>query len=223
MQTRRGKGQPPSLAPTKTRVVVAPEYWETLQKKDTTTLGNLTLFQPVSSRQMEFRFLNEDVRIDLENRCFKRRQNSQWEKTDDPLLELVTVLYLNNVREIYPLGRDIVGTADLKEAHFFHGQHALQLDSLLKRYGNDIDGFRKAAEHLAGEPLDMADAAYKLWPFPRLPLYYLLWEGDEEFKPRIKVLFDRPIETVFAADAIWGLVNRVSESLLTASDELESW
>ena len=214
MQARRRRERPPAFAPNKTRVHVAPEYWNELQKKDMNTLCNLTLFQPVSCRQLVFHFLNEDVRVDIKNCCLKRLCNNNWEQTDDPLLELVTVLYLNNVKEVYPLGRHIAGTGDLKEAHFFQGPHALQLASLLKRYGNDINSFSNAARYLEGEPVDMADVAYKLLPFPRVPLYYLLWVGDEEFNPRINVLFDRSIEKVFAADAIWGLVNRVSSALL---------
>ena len=38
--------------------------------------------------------------------------------------------------------------------------------------------------------------------------------GDEEFRPRLTVLFDRSIENVLAADAIWALVNRVCMALL---------
>ena len=36
-------------------------------------------------------------------------------------------------------------------------------------------GFSQAAEYLEGEPRDMADRAYRMLPFPRVPLYYLLW------------------------------------------------
>ena len=60
----------------------------------------------------------------------------------------------------------------------------------------------------------MADAAYKLQPYPRVSLYFLLWEGDEEFPAQVTVLFDRSIENVLAADAIWALVNRVVTALL---------
>ncbi|MDH3829770.1 MAG: DUF3786 domain-containing protein, partial [Desulfobacterales bacterium] len=70
------------------------------------------------------------------------------------------------------------------------------------------------AQFLEGRPVDLADAAYQLFPFPRVPVYYLFWQGDEEFEPRISVLFDRSIEEVFSADVIWGLVNRVSTALL---------
>jgi len=214
MQKRRRAQMPPAFAPDRTRVRVDPAFWEDLQGKDLNLLCSRTLFNPVSDRQLNFHFLNEELRVDLENRCLKRRAQDGWEKTDDPLLELVTVIYLLSVKQIYPLGKEIIGTSDLKEAHFFQGPHALQVDSLLQRYGREITGFKEAAEYLKGAPQDMADAAYKLLPFPRVPLYYLLWKGDAEFKPRMNVLFDRSIEQVFSADAIWGLVNRVSRALL---------
>jgi hypothetical protein len=67
---------------------------------------------------------------------------------------------------------------------------------------------------MGGEPIDMADVAYKLSPLPKIPLYYLLWEGDEEFQPHLSILFDRSIESHLSADAIWGLVNLVSIRLL---------
>jgi hypothetical protein len=189
-------------------------YWDELQQKDITSLCNLILFEPISSHQVLFRFLNADVLVDTKNRCLKRRTDNIWEPSADPLLELVTVLYLLNVKDIYPVGRDIVGTKDLKEGHFFQGPHALRTEPLLRRYGNDLRGFREAAEHLAGEPVKMADAAFRLHPFPRVALYFLLWQGDQEFAPQMTVLFDRSIEAIFAADAIWALVNRVVTALL---------
>jgi len=214
MQQRHLKEKPPAYAADGSRVNVSADYWNQLQGKDITTLCNLTLFNPNSSGRLLFHFLREDVMVDIENRCLKRSGETGWETTDDPLLELVTVMYLINTNDIHPIGRDIVGVKDLKEGHFFQGPHALKTDPLLKRYGHDLKGFRRAAEYLEGEARDMADAAYKLSPFPRIHLYYLLWEGDEEFEPRLTVLFDRSIENVLAADAIWALVNRVSTALL---------
>ena len=218
MQKRRRKELPPAVDPNNTRVSVSPEYWDELQEKDVNALANLTLFTPLSDARLSFRFLNEDVLVDFEKRELKRLSNGDWKKTDDPLLELVTVLYLTGVKGVYPIGKDIVGAQDLKEGHFFQGPHALKVDALAGRYGHDVNGFREACEDLNGESLDMADAAYKLLPFPRIALYYLIWEGDDEFKPEIKVLFDRSIENTFAADAIWGLVTRVSSAILMGTD-----
>jgi hypothetical protein len=214
MQKRRLQERPPAYAPDGSRVDVAPAHWDDLQQKDVTAMCNLTLFTPVSPGRLVFRFLNEDVMLDIETRCLKRKTGDEWVVSDDPLLELVTVLYLIHVDDIYPLGKDIVGVKDLKEGHFFQGPHALKTDPLEKRYGHDLKGFRQAAEYLGGESKDMADAAYQLSPYPRINLYFLLWQGDEEFPPQATVLLDRPIERVLAADAIWALINRVATALL---------
>ncbi len=213
MQKRRLQENPRAYAQNGSHLFVADEYWNNLCEKNLKMLCNLTFFEPLTHRGLQFRFLNEDVGLDVDERCLLRFTGGRWVKTDDPLLELVTVLYLNNVKEVFPLGRDIVGIKDLKERHFFAGPHELKLDPLLKRYGHDLEGFRQAAEALGGQSMEMADAAYRLMPFPRVALYYLLWEGDEEFRPRVQVLFDRLIEEIFAADAIWGLVNRVTMAL----------
>lgn len=214
MQDRRRRQNPPAYAPDRSPVEVPEHFWDELQTRDLNAICNWTLFRLESARQLVFHFLNEDVLVDVAERCLKRGDGRGWERTQDPLLELVTLIYLNHVKKLYPLGSDIVGVKDLKEAHFFQGPHELQTDSLLQRYGKDIRGFEDAAKFLEGRPVKMADAAYELFPFPRVPLYYLFWQGDAEFEPRISVLFDRSIEAVFSADAIWGLVGRVSTALL---------
>ncbi len=214
MQKRRRSLPPPAYAPDGSHLTVAAQYWERLKQTDLLLLSARTQFQPTSDGRLVFNFLNRDVMVDPISCCLRRLDGARWEKVDDPLLELVSVLYLVNVNDVYPLGRDIVGPQDLKEGHFFQGPHELKIAPLVERYGGDLHGFRQATEKLGGEPLDMADAAVRLKPFPRVHLYYLLWEADDEFPARMSVLFERSIENVMAADAIWGLVNRVSTELL---------
>ncbi len=218
MQQRRLKEKPPALAPDGSRITVDAAYWNELLKRNIDTLCNFTLFENDSSGHLRFHFLNEDIMVDLNDRCLKRLEGDRWSKTDDPLLELVTVLYLINVTGLYPMDKDIVGVKDLKEAHFFQGPHALKTEPLVRRYGTDLNGFNQVAKYLEGGPREMADTAYRLLPFPRVPLYYLLWKGDEEFEPQVTVLLDRSIENVLAADAIWALVNRVSTALLVGAE-----
>lgn len=188
-------------------------YWERLQRSDPLLLCNRTQFEPGPDGGLRFRFLGEEVLVAPAERCLKRRGPAGWERADDPLLELATVLYLIGVKDVYPLGRDIVGPQGLREGHFFQGPHELKTAPVLERFGRDAAGFSAAAQRLGGERVGMADSAWRLKPFPRVHLYYLLWEGDDEFAPRLSVLFDRSIEEVLAADAIWGLVTRVSKAL----------
>ncbi len=54
----------------------------------------------------------------------------------------------------------------------------------------DFPSFRRAAQALGGEPLELGDAAYRFLALPKLPLAVVWWEGDEEFPPKATVLFD---------------------------------
>ena len=203
----------PSYSSDGSHLKVDAAYWDRLQRQDPILLCNRTQFDLQPEGGLRFRFLDADVLVATEERCLKRRGQTGWERTDDPLLELATVLYLIGVKDVYPLGRDLVGPQGLREGHFFQGPHELKTAPVLERYGRDAAGFAAAAKRLGGEPVDMADSAWRLKPFPRVHLYYLLWEGDDEFAPRLSLLFDRSIEEALAADAIWGLVTRVSTAL----------
>lgn len=191
-------------------------YWERLGSRDPVRLCGLTLFEHPQPGFLEFPFLGAPVRMDLEARALLRRVQGRWEPTHDPLLELATLVYLTTVERIHPLGRDLVGIRDLKEGHFFTGPHALRLEPLVERFGGDRAGFLRAAAALGGSPVPLADAACRVWPFPRVPLTYLLWEGDAEFPARVRVLLERSVEAVLPADALWALINRVSISLAEA-------
>lgn len=210
MHERRKNDSPRHYAPDGSHLEVDGLYWQAVAERDVTTLINFTFFDLAAPEILQFPFLNEEIRIDLAKRTLLRRQGTAWEMSDDPLLTLAAVVYLKNIAAIYPLGSDIVGVKDLKENHFFTGPHEFRLQPLIKRFEKDPDGFRKAALALDGQAVDMADAGFRLLPFPRVPIYYLLWTGDDEFKPRIQLLFDRSIESCLPADAIWALANRVS-------------
>lgn len=196
-------------------IKVPPEYWDDLKQMDPVILCDFSLATLHNPEGLRIRFLNDDMVVDLENRCLWRLNNGRQEKIDHPLLELVILVYLLNASPDL-LSREMISTKDLKDAHFFQGPHALKVAHLLERYGKDLAGFKKAAESLGGEPMDMADAAYRFSVLPKIPLYYLIWEGDDEFQPNLSILFDRSIECHLSADAIWGLVNLVSKKLLKA-------
>jgi len=63
--------------------------------------------------------------------------------------------------------------------------------ALLRAFGHDLAGFRRAAQALGGDPLSFGDASYAFWVLPRLPLAVVLHAGDDEFPPALNVLYDR--------------------------------
>lgn len=205
--------KPHTYAPDGSHLQVAEIYWQAAKQRDVTEVCNLTFFDLISPGRFQFLFLNEDVQIDLGGRCLLRNSKNRWQPDEDPLLTLVTVMYLKGIQAVYPLGGDIIGIPDLKEHHFFAGPHVPRLDPLLVRYGTDPEGFANACRILGGSSMEMADAAFRLLPFPRVPLYFLLWAQDQEYEPRVQVLFDRSIESCLPADAIWALINRVAMAI----------
>ena len=217
MQKRRRTRMPPARSPSGGEVTVPGEYWETLGQSDIRVICENALARNYPPVGVLLPFLSVYLLVDIQRRRVCRQGRGQWEAVDDPLLELLCLVYLLNAGPWSP-GQKMVSVRELKTGHFFQGPHELNTAPLLERYGGDLAGFKRAAEALGGEPLDLADAAYRFLPFPKIPLYYLLWKGDPEFRPRVSILFDRSIEQHLAVDAIWGLANMVSDLLLKEGD-----
>ncbi|MGC8872893.1 MAG: DUF3786 domain-containing protein [Chloroflexia bacterium] len=115
---------------------------------------------------------------------------SETGETASPVLQILLLHYLLTSDGITPRG-EWVSFRDLPDGRVYY--RAFREGSelrLLGRFGNDITGFCRAAEALGGKPLPLADHAFAFQVLPRLPMAVLLWEGDEEFSPEIRILFD---------------------------------
>jgi hypothetical protein len=213
MQETRRNDFTQSRAATGGLVNVPAQYWDDLEKKALTTLCNDTLARTLSPKDVVLPVLGKEILVDIKNHSLRSTRQGEYGRVEYPLLELLVLIYLLNAKSV-PSSNELVGVKELKTAHFFQGPHELDVGKVLERFGGDLKGFRAAAESLSGVTQDLADAAYKFSAFPRIPVYYLLWEGDDEFDARVSVLFDRSIEKHFSADAIWGLVSLITEALV---------
>lgn len=190
-------------------------YWEDLETAPMATLSRNALAVIHFPKALVMPVLGREILIDMGNRSIKAMTEGGWKKLEYPLLELLVLVYLLHAKP-EPLSRDLVSVKELRTSHFFQGPHVLRVEPLAERYGKDLKAFHLSAESLGGEAVDLADAAFRFAVFPRAPVYYLFWKGDEEFGPRVTVVFDRTIEKHLSADAIWGLVTLVTEALLRA-------
>ena len=216
MQERRRNQVVQQLDPTQEKILVPLQYWEDLEKKDMAGLCENALARAFSSEDVVLSILGREILVDRKHHSLRHKNQGEWELMPHPLLELLVLVYLLNSGPQL-LSRELVSAKELKTAHFFQGPHELNVGRVLERFGRDLEGFSRAAESLGGEGQNLAaDAAYRIPALPKIPLYYLLWVGDDEFEPRLSVLFDRSIESHLSADAIWGLVAFVSEALLKA-------
>ncbi|HKI50031.1 MAG TPA: DUF3786 domain-containing protein, partial [Desulfobacteria bacterium] len=120
-------------------------------------------------------------------------------------LGLFVVHYLLTCKEI-PIRKEWISVKDILGGEtFFRGPHKIPADLIEKKYGDDLQGFHEVSVQLGGTALDMADAAYCFRIAPRIPVAVLLWQGDDEFPAKAKMLFDRSIGDHLALDIIFAL------------------
>ncbi len=200
-------------APYGDSVAVPPEYWEQLRKTDRQQLCPRAAVMVDADGGILVTAFNKEIRVAIKMREIQKGGPGQWRKTADPFLELMLLVYLLNVTG-HPFKNEMVGAQGLKDAQFFQGPHELKTKKLAAKFGSHPDHFIKAGLQLGGTGLPEADAAICLRPFPKIPVYYLLWGADDEFPAKVSILFDRSIEDHLPADAIWGIVSVTTDMLL---------
>ena len=117
-------------------------------------------------------------------------------------LDIFIVHYLLHSKKIEPSGnwiseKDIPGGPT-----FFRGPHEIPT-RLIHRH--EISTFMETCQQLDGQPLNMADAAYRFDITDHIPVAALYWDGDEDFPPDSKILFDQTMVGLFALDIVFAL------------------
>ena len=128
---------------------------------------------------------------------------------------LMVLVYLTEAKEIKPTHTWVSEKDLLGGSTFFRGPHQLQVKDLEDLYGKDPVAFLKAGKRLGGSEILYGDKGFALEVFPKVPLAYVLWKEDEEFPPRMGVLFDSSIQSHLPLDIIWCMVAETSRRLIT--------
>jgi len=89
---------------------------------------------------------------------------------------------------------------------------------LVRELRGGIEAFRRAAEALGGESLELGDAGYAFTVLPRVRLAVVYWEGDEEdgFPPQARVLFEDSTAHYMPTDGLAILGSQLVGRLLKA-------
>ncbi len=120
-----------------------------------------------------------------------------------------------------PLQEEWVSLRNLPHGAFY--EQAFQGYSgrpLAKSFHGDLEGFRAAAESIGGEPLDMGNAAFRFWAFPRVPIVVVYWSGGEEFPDDAQVLFDKSAGHYQPVEMLAHLGGMLCERLVRVRDKI---
>lgn len=77
---------------------------------------------------------------------------------------------------------------------------------LFSAHRNELE---MACEYLKGQRMPTGDVSYILKTFEDLPLYFQFWDGDEEFPPQLRFLWDTNTEQFVHYDAQFSIVRMV--------------
>lgn len=201
---------------------IDPYLWEQLAEADPNAVCVRAVVQfDAASRTYLVPFLNASCACSVEQRSIETRTGRLHRASH--FEHYLTILHYLLESSLQPLSGKWISEKDIPGGElFFRGPHQFPTGPLLKLFGRNRELFRRAAEALGGSSVPMGDAAFRLWPLPRVPILFVLWEGDDEFEPALHVRFDETVATqLLTLDTIWALVNVVSRNLRGAAKELQ--
>lgn len=65
---------------------------------------------------------------------------------------------------------------------------------VMNAYSENPEGFENACIGLGGERVSMGDISFRFQAFPKVPITYVYWKGEEEFPASLQVLYDSSIK-----------------------------
>ncbi|MBC7247746.1 MAG: DUF3786 domain-containing protein [Actinobacteria bacterium] len=134
------------------------------------------------------------------------------------VVKLLALLYLANARAV-PLANQWVPYRELKDGLFYVKSFSDTVeDRLRRRFGDDLEGMRAACLALGGREVEQGDLGMVLNTFPRLPLLFIAWKGDEEFPPSVRILFDASATSYLNAFELRMLCGEIANRLIGIAD-----
>lgn len=134
------------------------------------------------------------------------------------VVKLLAVLYLANAKAA-PLANQWVPYRELKDGLFYTKSFSDTVEErVCRRFGNDLEGMRDACAQLGGREVDQGDLGMVIGTFPRLPLLFIIWRGDEEFAPNARILFDVSATSYLNAFELRMLCGEVVNRLIRIAD-----
>jgi len=91
---------------------------------------------------------------------------------------------------------------------------------LVSAFGYNRDAFLESGLAAGGRQEEFGNASFTLFAFPRVPITFILWEGDEEFRPSVKTLFDPSISSYLPLEDI-AVVSRLATARIIKAARLK--
>ncbi len=123
---------------------------------------------------------------------------------ESPLQEQGLILHYLNKADGSGLTGDLITYREVPSGEFYYPAFVKRAEApLISVFGLDVNRMIEVGKSIGGRAAsDMGDAALKVQAFPCVALTLVLWEGDDEFEPTGKILFDKNIQHYLSTEDI---------------------
>ncbi|MFO8085559.1 MAG: DUF3786 domain-containing protein [Desulfobacterales bacterium] len=186
-----------------------------LSESDWNQLPQRAGFRPGSDNKILVPFLNRSYKIDPVTFNFTDIEN---ESQEVPIQEQVLILHYLKAQAFPSPKGQWVSYREIPGATFYYSAFLNRAVNPLKKvFGQNIQGFERAAQKLDGKRLTIGDAAFEFYVFPKVPIRITIWEGDEDFTPEANIVFDETIGHILSAEDIAWMAGMLVYRLMALS------
>jgi hypothetical protein len=169
-----------------------------LPLEERATKGGLGFMKKERLSYVSVPFFNETIELAMPGFSFKSLKGSNI-----TLVTKIIILHYLIQASGNPVGATLVPYEDIPGCRTYLPVFERRVvKPLISAFGYSRDAFLAAGTLLGGKEEEYGHASFTLSAFPRLPITFILWEGEEEFPPSIKVLFDQSIHTYLPLEDI---------------------
>jgi hypothetical protein len=171
-----------------------------------------TIFIPLNEGQGKFEFTFWQQQVDLPFPGFTAYSRNNQDLLDN-LRQGILLYYFAHANGIPETGH-FIAFSELPDGRFYdQAFQGYTGQILLKTIGNNQLTLDRIAISNDGSRGNMGDIAYKFRILPRITVQLVFWDGDEDFPPVYKILFDKSIQHYLPTDACAVLGSLITRQL----------
>ena len=156
-------------------------------------------------------YLNQAYRITLPDIEIKRGDSGEAVPVKDKIL----ILHYFTQAKGTPLSNKPITYKELPEGTgYFRTFSKRAIQPFLTHFGKEPERLFEVAKIFGGYKADYGDVAVTINAFSRVPITFVLWQGDEEFSPEGNIIFDSTISDYLTVEDINVLCEAIAWKLV---------
>ncbi|OPY65079.1 MAG: hypothetical protein A4E63_03157 [Syntrophorhabdus sp. PtaU1.Bin050] len=160
-----------------------------LDQEERFVTAGLTYIKTETGFAADIHYFDEIIRLTVPDFTFKSSKG-----VNITLVARIILLHYILKASGAPLGGDKIPYEDIQGLrHYYPVFEQRVLRPLQSAFGYNRQVFIDAGIALGGRRDEYGDGSFTLHALPRVPITFILWEGDEEFPPSVRTLFDPSI------------------------------